>query len=352
MKKNVYGNIEDIVIRVKMVTCKGVLERNISAPRVSAGPDFNHLILGSEGTLGVVTEVLVKVRPLPPVKKYGSLVFPDFESGVACMREIAKRRCQPASIRLIDNEQFVFGQALKPDGSWFSNIVDGFKKGVLTKIKKYDLKKLAVATLLFEGDQEDVKRQEKLIYEIAQKYNAIAGGAANGMKGYILTFVIAYIRDLALEYGIVAESFETSVPWDRCTQLCHNVKERVRIECKKHDIQYYMISCRVTQTYDAGACVYFYFGFRYNLNTDPVHVYEEIESRARDEILASGGSISHHHGVGKLRSQWYEQSVSKVGVQLYKSAKNELDPNNIFATGNLLPQSAMSKSDNHMLSKL
>jgi alkyldihydroxyacetonephosphate synthase len=75
MKKNVYGNIEDIVVRVKMVTSKGVLERNISAPRVSAGPDFNHLILGSEGTLGVITEVLIKVRPLPPVKKYGRKFF-------------------------------------------------------------------------------------------------------------------------------------------------------------------------------------------------------------------------------------------------------------------------------------
>lgn len=185
MKKNVYGNIEDLVVRVKMVTSKGVLERNISAPRVSCGPDFNQIILGSEGTLGVVTEVLIKVRPLPPVKKYGSLIFPDFESGVRCMREIARKRCQPASIRLMDNEQFAFGQALKLDGGFFSHVVDKVKMFALTKIKGYNLKKLTVATLLFEGDKEDVERQEKLIYEIAGRHAGFAAGASNGQKGYV-----------------------------------------------------------------------------------------------------------------------------------------------------------------------
>ena len=185
MKKNVYGNIEDLVVRVKMVTSKGVLERNISAPRVSCGPDFNQIILGSEGTLGVVTEVLVKIRPLPPVKKYGSLVFPDFESGVKCLREIAKKRCQPASIRLIDNVQFSFGQALKMDGGFFSHLGESIKKFALTRIKGYDLNKLTVATLLFEGDQEEVERQEKLVYEIAKRHNGFAAGATNGQKGYV-----------------------------------------------------------------------------------------------------------------------------------------------------------------------
>ncbi len=110
-----------------------------------------------------------------------------------------------------------------------------------------------------------------------------------------------------------------------------------------------MISCRVTQTYDAGACVYFYFGFRYISSVNPVHTYEEIENRARDEILASGGSISHHHGVGKIRKQWYEQSVSTLGVKLYNSVKSELDPKNIFATGNLVTE---EKKNEHILSKL
>lgn len=109
-------------------------------------------------------------------------------------------------------------------------------------------------------------------------------------------------------------------------------------ECEKLGVKHYLISCRVTQTYDAGACVYFYFGFNYAQIKDPVETYEHIESVARMEIFLNGGSISHHHGVGKLRSRWYSESISDVGVGLYKCAKQELDPKNIFAAGNLLPE--------------
>lgn len=109
----------------------------------------------------------------------------------------------------------------------------------------------------------------------------------------------------------------------------------------------------MTQTYDAGACVYFYFGFNYSHIEDPVETYEHIESAARTEILLNGGSISHHHGVGKLRSKWYPQSVSSVGVGLYKAAKTELDPKNVFAAGNLLPEETANHGREHKtLSKL
>lgn len=93
MKKNRYGNIEDLVVRVRMVTGRTedpdiTLERGILVPRASCGPDFDHVILGSEGTLGVVTEVVIKIRPLPNVVKYGSIVFPNFQAGVSAMHEV------------------------------------------------------------------------------------------------------------------------------------------------------------------------------------------------------------------------------------------------------------------------
>lgn len=194
MKKNIYGNIEDIVIGSKMVTTNGVLERCDLAPRVSCGPDFNQMVLGSEGTLGVITEVVVKVRELPQTKIYGSLIFPYFDQGVKCLREVASRRCQPSSIRLIDNEQFKFGQALKPESSFFSYIIEGMKKAYITKLKGFELNRMCVATLVFEGYEADVKRQKKLIEQIAGKYGGIPAGSINGKRGYLLTFVIAYIR--------------------------------------------------------------------------------------------------------------------------------------------------------------
>lgn len=151
-------------------------------------------------------------------------------------------------------------------------------------------------------------------------------------------------QDLGLDYGAVAESFETSIPWDRCSHLCRNVKERVKQEAQKHHlIKPILITCRVTQAYDAGACVYFYFAFNYQngfgpdaTETDPVKVYEAIEWAAREEILACGGSVSHHHGIGKVRKQWVQDTVSPVGVGILRAVKSYLDPSNIFANRNII----------------
>ncbi|XP_029557978.1 alkyldihydroxyacetonephosphate synthase, peroxisomal isoform X2 [Salmo trutta] len=308
MKKNVYGNIEDLVIHIKVVTPRGVIEKSCQGPRMSTGPDIHHFILGSEGTLGVVTEVTMKIRPIPEYQKYGSVVFHNFEAGVACLREVAKQRCAPASIRLMDNKQFHFGHALKPQvSSIFTHFVEGLKKFYITKLKGFDPHQLVVATLLFEGDRERVLQHEKQVYDIAATFGGLAAGEDNGQRGYILTFVIAYLRDLGMDYCVVAESFETSVPWDR-----------------------------VTQTYDSGACIYFYFAFNYRGLADPVHTYQQVEHAAREEILANGGSLSHHHGVGKLRKEWMKDSISNVGVGMLKSVKEYVDPENIFGNRNLL----------------
>ncbi|CAD5122458.1 DgyrCDS10881 [Dimorphilus gyrociliatus] len=338
MKKNVYGNIEDLIVHFKTVTGRGVIEKSCVVPRMSSGPDLHHFIMGSEGTLGIITDVVMKIRPLPECRKYGSIVFPDFESGVKCMREVAKQRCAPASIRLLDNDQFQFGHALKAENkSIISGFMEGIKKLYITKIKRFDLEKISVATLLFEGNKSEVAAQEKRVYEIAAQFGGIPGGEENGQRGYMLTFVIAYLRDIALDYKVVAESFETSVPWDRLLDMCRNVKDRITRECKERGLQHApYVTCRVTQTYDAGACVYFYFAFNYIGTANPVHMYENIENCARAEILANGGSISHHHGVGKIRQKFLEPTISAPGVGTLQAVKEFLDPKNIFANGNLM----------------
>jgi len=181
MKKNIYGNIEDIVVHVKVVTPQGVIEKDCMVPRVSTGPDVHHYVLGSEGTLGVITEVILKIRPVPPCKRYGSLVFPDFNSGVKCLREVARLRAAPASIRLMDNLQFQFGAALKPEmHSLLGTLVDGLKKFYVTRLKGFDPTQLSVATLLFEGTDDDVEAQEKRLYSIASEFGGIPGGERTG----------------------------------------------------------------------------------------------------------------------------------------------------------------------------
>ncbi|VVC86528.1 unnamed protein product, partial [Leptidea sinapis] len=269
MKKNTYGNIEDLVVQTKVA-----------------------------------------------VVRYGSLVFPDWEAGVRFEREVARERLQPSSIRLLDNEQFRFGHALKTEQSWGGVLLDGLKRLYITKIKRFDPERLCVVTLLMEGSVEQVADRESQLNKIAACFGGVPGGATNGEVGYTLTF--------------------TSVPWERTLALCRNTKRRLRDECRARNISHYLISCRLTQTYDAGCCIYFYFGFNSQGLADPVREYELIEEAARDEIIASGGSISHHHGVGKLRKKWYTQAVSELGRRLLVAAKTTLDPDNIFALNNMV----------------
>lgn len=123
-------------------------------PRFSPFPKCTNFIETScffLGTLGVITEVIIKIRPVPKSRKYGSIVFPNFELGFHAVREIARNRYQPSSIRLMDNEQFKFGQSLRPASSYLGLVTEGLKKMYITKIKGFDPNQMCVTTLLFEG---------------------------------------------------------------------------------------------------------------------------------------------------------------------------------------------------------
>lgn len=195
MKKNIYGNIEDIMIDAKMVTTRGIVHRTCHVPRVSCGPDVQHMILGSEGRLGVITEVTIKLRPLPESRKYASIIMPDFEQGILFMREMAKRQLKPASIRLVDNEQFIFGQALKPEvESFVAGFFDHLKRFYVTKLKGFRVDQMCVVTLLFEGKEKDVQSLEAETLKLGEEFGGLSAGAENGRRGYMLTFVIAYLR--------------------------------------------------------------------------------------------------------------------------------------------------------------
>lgn len=338
MKKNVYGNIEDLIIGVKFVTPTGTFERSCLVPRISVGPELHEIVMGSEGTLGVVTEVTIKVRNLPEKRAYGSVIFPDFESGYKALYEISMARAAPVSIRLMDNMQFQFGQALKPAHHSFKELaIDKAKKLYVTKILGFDPDRMTAATLMFEGSAESVAAQEKKVYAIATKYGGKAAGVENGLRGYFLTFMIAYLRDFGFKYWFMAESFETSVPYDKVLPLCEGVKKRIKESCAAKGIKKEpFVSCRVTQLYDTGACVYFYFGFIFKGLKDPAGTFSEVEHEAREEILKHGGSLSHHHGVGKLRKEFLPGTVGPTGMNMLKGIKQTIDPQNIFANGNLL----------------
>jgi len=305
---------------------------------MAAGPDLHHVILGSEGTYGVVTEAVVRVCEKPPFSQYGSIIFPNLELGVNFMYEVAMKKCAPVSIRLVDNVQFQFGQALKPGKEgWLIPIMDKIKKWYVLNRLKFNANNMVAATLTFEGSKEEALAQEKKIYDIAHKYGGVKGGEENGRSGYFLTYMIAYLRDFGFEYSFIAESFETSSPWDSVVPICHNVRNRILESAKEKGIPTPpLVSCRVTQTYDTGACIYFYFGFVWKGVKDPVATFSQMEHEARDEILKVGGSISHHHGIGKLRKHWLPETVSHTGVTVLRGLKQTIDPKNIFAANNII----------------
>lgn len=338
MKKNKYGNIDDIVLNIQIVTSIGTFEKGQNAPRVSSGPDLNQLILGSEGNLGIITEVVFKVRPLPEQRLYESFIFPNFEEGTKFMHALAKNNCYPASCRLVDNQQFQLGMSLKTETKQKRQIImDKLKKYYLLNIKQFKADELVLCTILFEGSKREIANQLSICSSLAKESKGIKTGPQNGERGYFLTFAIAYLRDFAMNYELIGESFETSVPWSNVTQFCQTVKTKVLNECKAQKIPGIpLLSFRLTQLYETGCAIYIYFGMMYKGLKDPVAVYEKIEHLARQTILDNGGSISHHHGVGKIRKMFINQSIGSTGQLMLQKIKSEIDPKNIFATQNLV----------------
>ena len=336
MKKNRYGNIEELVLDVSVVTAGGKLERTSAAPRESIGLDLRRLMFGSEGTLGIITSAIVKVFPLPEVQRYGSVLFPTFENGFEFMRELMREATPPASVRLVDNLQFQFGMALKPKStSVLADVKSKAEKFFVTKLKRFEPDKMVACTLVFEGSRQEVEQQERNLYRIAARHRGMKAGSENGRRGYQLTYSIAYIRDFLMPYYIIAESFETSVPWSKALALCDNVKRRLLDEYKRRQLPGKpFVTARVTQLYRTGVCIYFYFGFYYKGIPNPQDVYLDLENIARDEILNSGGSLSHHHGVGKLRRSYLPRIMSETAMQWKRQLKKSLDPQNVFGSGN------------------
>ena len=194
IKQHAYGNIEGIVVSTKCVTSVGTLAKNYIAPRVSMGPEFEHFVLGSEGTLGVITEAIVKIHFLPKERRFGSIAFPTFELGIDCFHECARNNAIPSSLRLLDNVHVQFGHVLRFNSSWLGEIRDRLLKFGLTKLLRYDENSFSVATYLIEGEKKIVDQEEDRLLEIARKFDGIKAGEKYGKLGYLLTFTVGYTR--------------------------------------------------------------------------------------------------------------------------------------------------------------
>ncbi len=335
MKKNRYGNIEDIVENVTMITPTGVMEQINPITRASIGVSAQNLLLGSEGNFGIITKATLKVHTLPESSDFNSALFHDWETGVAFMYELSKSGAVPASARLMDNAQFRFGQALNAKPTGMKVYIKKLEKFVVLNVKGFDPYKMVVTSFKLEGSKAEVALQQKTIKELTKKYKGMIGGSENGKKGYNLTFAIAYIRDFMTRYRIIGETMETSVPWSKVNDVCEAAANRINELHKKHNIPGKpYLSYRVPQIYHTGVCIYFMFAMSVKGVKNPVEIFNSIEYSMREAIMEAGGSISHHHGVGKLRKDFMKGTISPASIEMLKQVKTAHDPKNIFGVAN------------------
>jgi alkyldihydroxyacetonephosphate synthase len=364
MKRNKYGNIEDIVKNFRVIGANGkvVQHGHLSDGhavwgRESCGPSFSSLIIGSEGCLGIITSAVLRVWPLPEVKEYDSIAFSTMDSGLQFVREVSRLGSRsPASCRLLDNAHFRLGQALRPEENWSVAAVfravsmsSRLLRSWLMSSSSFDHDHVVCATIVYEGSREHVQQEKREVCRLSQAHNGIHLGSDLGRTGYNLTFLIAYLRDFALNYYILGESFETFAPWSRVSVVIQETKATIHREYAKRMLPGKpFVGCRVTQLYHEGACLYFYLCFNVRdvggnhrlgagqkiLNGS--EVFSDIEHEARETILKFGGSLSHHHGVGKIRSSFVtrDEISSPTMVESLRAYKIALDPRNVFGARN------------------
>ena len=334
MKKNKYGNIEDIVQNVVMVTPNGTINQIKPLVRSSIGIKTQNLLFGSEGNLGIITRAVLKIHKLPECSDYESVVLKDWDTGLDFMYELAHSSSVPASARMLDSLHYQFGSALKPEKNNIGKLKSKIQKLVF-KMKDFSTDDFVAAVFKLEGSFSEVEYQRKNIKRLAKKYNGLLGGSKEGKVGYNITMVIAYIREFFVPQGILGETLETAVPWSKVNQVKDEANKLLTELHKKYDLPGKPFFCsRISKVYHTGICMYNTMGINVRGIKNPEKVFSDIEHKIRECFIKNGGSISHHHGVGKLRRDFMPETISPGSIDVIQGIKKSQDPNNIFGISN------------------
>ena len=335
MKKHRYGNIEDIVQNVTLITPNGTINQLKPLTRSSIGVKAQNMVFGSEGNFGIITKATIRIHKKPEASTFESILFHRWEDGVNFMYEIAHSNLIPASSRLMDNSMVRFASALKEEKSGFDKFINSIKNFIVFKVKGFDPKQCVVAIFKMEGSKQEVKYQRNNLKILAKKYNPVFAGAGQGKSGYNLTLAIAYIRDFFMDQNIIGETLESAVPWSDVIKVSEAVTRKLKELHKKYNLPgTFLFGSRLSKVYHSGACMYNTIAMSFKGIENPEEVFGEIEHELRKTIIENGGSISHHHGVGKLRKDFMPKTISEGSVNLIKSIKSSQDPKNIFGIRN------------------
>lgn len=309
-----YGRFDDMVQRLRVATPTGTVELG-RGPASAAGPDLRQLFLGSEGALGVLTEVTVRVHPVPETTAHMAWSFPDFAVGAAALRTVVQAGAAPTVLRLSDEAETGLNLARSRDigGAPVSGC-------------------LAVTT--FEGSAAHVAARSAEAADLLRAAGGTELGPDPARAWEHGRFAAPYLRDALLDAGVLCETLETATTWNRLGALKTTVTTALT-EALSAQGSPPLVMCHISHTYPTGASLYFTVVAK--LLDDPITQWQHAKKAAGDAITAAGATITHHHAVGADHRRWLPAEIGDLGVRVLTAVKREIDPAGILNPGTLLP---------------
>lgn len=306
-----YGRFDQLVVGLTLATGRGTVELG-RAPSSAAGPDLRQLVLGSEGSLGVITSVVLRIRPRPVERVFEGWRFRSFDEGLAAIRRLAQDGPVPSVLRLSDEAETAINLA-DPD------VLGDGTGGVL-------------AICGFEGSRTAIRRAEAA--EVLTSAGGEPLGAAPGETWRAGRYRAPYLRDPLLDEGALVETLETAAFWSSVPALKAAVTEAL-VRTLAAEGTPPLVLCHVSHVYETGASLYFTVVCAQT--DDPIGQWRTAKKAASTAIEAAGGTITHHHGVGTDHRTAYEREVGPLAIEALQAVKQVLDPAGILNPGILLP---------------
>jgi alkyldihydroxyacetonephosphate synthase len=330
-----YTHIDDLVESVRAITPRGTWESR-RLPGSGAGPSPDRALIGSEGILGVVSEAWMRVRPRPQFKLSRGVEFDDFLAAAGAVREISQSGLHPANCRLLDALEAGTTGAGSGERSL---LVLGFES---PHHPVDDLMDLAVAIARAHGGvAEDPPTGRKVNPETTNRPTD-GEGSGGAVESWRSAFLFApYLRDTFVACGVLSDTFETAITWDRFEGFHATAMEAARskvaeiCDAPAEGPGAPRLSCRFTHVYPDGPAPYFTV-MAPAVRGGEVEQWDEIKAAASEAVIEGGGTITHHHAVGRDHRPWYDRQRPAPFAAALRAAKAELDPNAILNPGVLI----------------
>jgi alkyldihydroxyacetonephosphate synthase len=322
-----YGRFDALVTSVRLVSPAGEM-RTLETPHTAAGPSLRELIVGSEGILGVIPEVSVRVRPEPEQRRYEAWIAEDFEAGAEIVRGLAQGPGLPDVVRVSDEEEAEVSLALSGPRGVAAALFDRY-------LALRGRRGGSLIVVGHEGDAESVARRRALAVRALRAGGAAYLGQGAGGSWEHGRYQGPYLRDTLMDMGALVETLETSHTWTRLRELREAVGAAIRGSLEGQGTPG-LVFCHLSHAYGDGASLYFTFISRARRGEE-IEQWRAVKRAACEAIVAAGGTITHHHAVGRDHAPYMEAEVGPVGIEALRAVKQRLDPAGVMNPGKLLP---------------